>query len=304
MKNVLYTMLNKIMNYKYIYILLIAISLESCLSKELHLDLPFDGQQLVIEGLITPSQVVQLSVLKTSAALSRIEVDDFFVPNATVLLYEEEELVEQLTHTSEGIYRSSQQFRPEVGKTYRVEVTAPNFPNASTPNIIIPDTVPEFTWNFIDSVQGDFFDGILQLTFEDIANTNNNYSLIIEGVTATGLHPYISYISEDFTVLNPSCKLQDAAEINFIDACFQNSTVSLPLLTSIEVYENGGSVTLEQIRIVLRNTSESYFLYKEYLNLTLNADEPFVEEPLTYTNIEGGFGVWGAYQERVIIVDL
>lgn len=280
------------------------ILLGSCLQKELHLTLPFDGEQLVIEGLIAPNQVVQLSVLKTSAALSRVEIDDFFVPNATVLLYEEEELIEQLAHTSEGVYRSTQQFRPKVGKTYHVEVTAPDFPAASTPNIIIPDTVPEFTWNFIDSVQGDYFDGILQLTFEDIAHINNNYSLIIQGVTATDLHSYISYISEDFTVLNPSCRIQDAAETNFIDACFQNSTVSLPLLTNIQVYENGGSTTLEQLRIVLRNTSESYFLYKQYLSLTDNADEPFIEPPLTYTNIEGGFGVWGAYQERVIIANL
>jgi hypothetical protein len=126
--------MNKILIYRIIIsILLSCLFLQSCLYKYQDMDVPDIERKLVVNSFIRPGHPIRVSV---SASESRNNNKPLMpIYNATVLIYENNMLIEQLQHKKQGSSPDSilQNFyfgktlHPVEGKIYRIEVSAPGF---------------------------------------------------------------------------------------------------------------------------------------------------------------------------------
>lgn len=290
---------------KYYYLLIVGVLFQSCSQKNLTDILPFEGQKLVIEGFITVNKSVEVLVYSTLSPVGDL-TDERFVTTATVHLFEDSILVETLQHDGDGLYISPNGFRPKFGKAYYLEVTAPDFPKAVSKPEMLPDSVPVFTWDFTDSlfIDNNTIEGRLAFEFQDIVNEANFYGITIEAVY-DGERSSISSLKEAFNVANPDCELFTGDYLK--DKCFENNQFSYDFITNCRRYGEIGSRDLRyhQLRLTLKTVAKSHYDYHYFLFINNNNDgNPFAEPTEVYTNIEGGYGVFTTYLERVVIVNL
>lgn len=280
------------------------ICLQSCNEKILNENLPFEGQKLVVEGFLTPTEPIEISVYQTLPPTGDL-IDDRYVENATVQLFENAVLVETLTHDEEGIYYSPRDFRPQFGKSYHIEVVADNFPKVVSETEILPDTIPVFSWSFVDSlfVDNNTIEGRLSFEFQDIMNEANFYNILVEGVDINGERNVVAYFKEDFITENPACEYAEF----FRDKCFENDWFRYDFTTNTRSHGEAPNQQQQykQLRLTLQIAPESHYNYKRFLSVADNNEgNPFAEPVEFYTNIDGGYGVFTTYLERVVIINL
>lgn len=291
--------------YRILFFIFI-IGFTNCTEKPLDDILPFEGQKLVLEGFITATKPIAISVFKTLPPTGDFFAENNGVTTATVYLFEDDILVETLQHDGDGLYISPNDFRPKLGKSYHIEVTAADFPKAVSKPEMLPDSVPVFTWDFTDSlfIDNNTIEGRLAFDFQDIINEENFYNIIIEGVYDDN-RENVAFWGDVFSVENPDCELFGVGY--FKDKCFENDLFSHNFITNCRRYGTtfNDNLRFNQLRLTLRIVPKSYYDYEHFLSISLdNEDNPFAEPTEVYTNINGGYGVFTTYLERVVIINL
>jgi hypothetical protein len=280
--------------------------------RDLGVELPFEGNKLVIYGLISADSAVSVKIDKTSSPTGTFMYGEG-VNEAVVALFEEDVFVENLTHTIKGIYRSPSGFKPKVGKGYSLKVMAEGFPPAETAVEVIPRKVTITNILFQDTVSSPFTGETaqrLRFTFTDDEQEGELYYGRIEGqyqgkfVALNTFRPDRPLEgSEDIC----SFKSEDNQYI-LSDICFngQSFTFDIGVATSGALQDNTGTdkrlgqnVECDQIFLRFRKISKAY---RNYLYRAGWEDEGFFKAFTTpvreYTNVKGGYGLWAAYSEE------
>jgi transposase len=97
------------------YLLLLAFFVSSC-QKEVQVEIPNSKNKIVLNCIMNEDSLFTVLVSRTK----KLYVDDnvdMALTNATVSVYENGVLIENLSHDSIGIY-SSKTFKPKVGNKY------------------------------------------------------------------------------------------------------------------------------------------------------------------------------------------
>ena len=85
------------------------------------------------------------------------------------------------------------------------------------------------------------------------------------------------------------------------------SITTYDFITNCRRYGEIGSRDLRyhQLRLTLKTVAKSHYDYHYFLFINNNNDgNPFAEPTEVYTNINGGYGVFTTYLERVVIINL
>src|SRR5688572_16139599 len=101
-----------------------------------YFDVPGE-QKLVINALFNPDSVWTIHVSKSLPVLTPTEVPS--VNNATIQLYEDGTLVEELFYGTDGMYTSTQ--KPKEGKLYTIKASTPGLPAVQASEILSPAKV-------------------------------------------------------------------------------------------------------------------------------------------------------------------
>lgn len=299
---------------KRILYVLFAISLLGC-QRELGVDLPYEGDRLVIFGLISADSTVAVRIQKTGPPTGRFLFSESIVANAAVRLFENGVLVEQLRHTSTGNYLSPSGFKPKVGKGYSLKVSAPGLPDADTGSEVIPSVVKVDSYVFRDTVTSPFTqDEARKLTFSftDDAREANFYAAQIIGQyrgNFVALNTF--YIGRPLEVSEDLCSfLADDNQYVLQDVCFNGMPFSadLGISTNGNLQDTTGTgksrgqqVDCDQILLRFRKVTRTY---RDYLRLSGFDEEGFLRAfalpTREFTNVTGGYGLWAAYSEDEI----
>ncbi len=317
-------------NRLFYFIIIIAVAITGCESLVNDLDeseLPHISSKLVVESFIGPSEdSINVIVTESSPLFGEVNFETKIVQNATVTLSNDTKSVQIPWNGDTRKYTlSSKNFTISPGKTYYLTVTDPT--RKVTANCTVPLVAATFNEIIISSEnKSDEFrydsTMVVKISWNDIPNQTNYYS--IRGYAITRItEPRFDFNTNDVKIAyyenvvtlstnnyNSFIHLQN--DINLDGSILKAPDLNIRLQKNdlrkdplpngqIQTYYTNPKLIKTHIEIL--NLEENYYKYHRSHGRGYDNDNPFVEPTLTFTNIEGGLGCFGAYNATVAEIE-
>ncbi len=307
--------MKKITNHLFNFYL--ACTFVSCIAPAPPLEVPPGESKLVINGTFTNDENFQVVLYKI-----RTGSEEVYVENAEVrILSEENELLETLTsfpanEKSNIPCYGSVALKAEVGKLYKIHVKAPNFPDSTTAESIIPlpSGVAAGSYSTSNSIEiPDLAKGMfLQVEIEDadILEKNyfhlNFYHLVKVDLNNDGLVDPISdpLRMNKFSPNDPGSLFVENRGILLTDRSFPYPVTKKRFIYKVEFEEEilaalASKDNYGSIRVELRTVNESYY---NWMTSKIGQDNsnynPFLNPDPEYTNVLNGLGLFSGFSTK------
>ncbi len=282
------------------------------------IEVPRDPPSLVINSTLSDDEFIKVHISQSQYIL---ESGDYkMITGAVVEIFEEGTLVETLPDSLGGYYISAT-YTPKRGKTYSIKVSKNGFETA-TAEVLMPLDTANILSVKMDTVRENI-DGYVShylrfsIEIKDDKAYDNFYDISVyrggyfkrydhsvdPPVLIDSLYSYQKLYLQS---RDPS--LEDfqsyGQDILFNDQLFNGSTYKMNVLSSIWIDSEYPDENQYTYFVMLRNTSNSYYLYKISSQLQYWTEEdPFAQPVTVYNNIENGFGIFGALNTAVYKVE-
>lgn len=264
-------------------------------TKDLGVDLPYEGDRLVVYGVLSPDSIATLRVSQTYPPTGRY-LYGRWVSTAVVRLYEDSILVEQLRHQSDGRYVSASNFKPQPGKLYHYMVSNVGFPDVRSLPERVPEPIRIDSYQFEELIPAAINPGKparkLICQFTDLRQSNDYYAIQLLGYS-TGKRVAVNSFGLDRPdEFEEGCGFRGLGrsnEYNLSDICFSGQMTAVRVGVELEgpVQPGGKNGKVDRVVLTLRRANRGYFEY----NRTFNANEGFLQafQPpqVRYSNVEG-----------------
>jgi hypothetical protein len=310
------------MNPKLSYLLfLLILALSACqLTKEF--DYTSSESTIVVNSILNPDSTINIKISRTLGIPAETKTFPA-VTNAKILLYENEQLIGEVPHDSEGKYKL--EYYPKSETTYRLEIHVqdhdlikattyvPSSINASGCYTAKQDAswrtqvYEELTDN--EAEENFYWLGIFIKDYKKIKDqygyySEVDYSTITEyrPVTLISEHTYL----DDFNAELFEGNIEYFSYMRLEDHLWKNKTTTVDITS-----DESGYFFSYRIMQELESKQGMYFYvlnvspaYDKYLKSTLTdfltndqleTENPFAEIVPIHSNIENGLGIFGAY---------
>lgn len=279
------------------------------------IDVPFDGEQLVVNSFFKPDSLWSASISLNQFILTPDSIPHKRVENATVTIYDENGPVATLQHVGNGSYRSQTE-KPLVGKQYTIHVSAPNYAAVEAKSVIPIAAMVESIETEFAIIENEPKE-IIKVKFKDQGDTKDFYHIRLERVeeyydlendqVISHFVPHDDVISD-----NPELNSQYISADGGLlvkDVLFNGKQAEVRMMM---MYGYNPSY-FAGIRIVLRSVSEDYYNYVATKNLQHETSgNPFAQPVKVYNNVTNGFGIFAGissssfdhYYPHPIITDI
>lgn len=296
------------------------------------IDIPLTQNKLVIGGAFASDSIMEVTISTSKFILDQTPIyeSELRIKNATVNIKEEGKLIDHLTYITDdnyddpyspAIYKSSSEFKPQIGKFYEIEVHSNGFTSAYGSTFILP----RITINSAEiekrniTISNDYTGFPVSIEFDDPKNEKNYYRVeASSNVTYLQEDGQPTSISSSITSLGYRINQgQDLSSdypffpaLYISDESFDGQKYTLDFFVDainldestwdwIEVdYSVNVNITLEHI------TKEHYdFGITADLQSKLR-DDPFSEPVPLKSNITGGLGIFAGYSYDLVSLEL
>lgn len=285
---------------------LIMLSCESLIKEIDPSFLPETDSKLVVACFISPQDtVLAAKVTETKLLIGTTGDIRDDITNATVSLSDGSKSIRLIYSQKLGYYRALPSELPIlVGKTYTITVNTPDGRQVSA-STTVPNNVEIKEVKIDSTTVNDFQQGNrvinteydVKVIWQDKAGETNYYRAI-------SAYDVTYEISETKTNKKLSdtliSSLVDLRTIDDKDTDGQLLSLNRTFLPSMNIgnVQNNREVSgkrLDKIKVGLFQTDIHYYNYHTSLRRQRENNNPFAEPVLLYTNINGGFGCFGAY---------
>ncbi len=303
---------------KNIYLLLLITPLLFSCTKIVEFNGEISEPKLVINSIINPDSAIKVSVSESRFFLDDAPIDN--IENATVKLFEDEIFITSLAHLADGYYTSSD-VMPIAGKSYTIEVDAPDFDEAHSeatiPNKIDIVSIDTLTTYYTDYAYPENFEVGVKIT--DPAEEKNYYRISCDIESWR----YVESSQEYIYNINDAWLWSDDPVLTGGEG--NNEIFDTGVYNEYNIFDdmffNGGTYTVKmnigtwhlmsdhekchyKIHIFLESLSEEYFKYLKSRTLhKANEDNLFTEPVPVFSNIENGIGIFAGYSHDHISLD-
>ncbi len=261
----------------------------SC-TKKADIDLPTADEKLVVTCFISPGDSVLTAVVRTSklkygvidtARRNKIYQD---VENAYVSISDGVNSITLPFNLNEYFYKASTSNFPIVsGKNYFLTVSTPDgkkvTANTTVPSEKLPIELFEITEKKADSL---FIEFDVNVTVADIPNQINYVGLYVQNFSSTSLtEPYL-YNQNSFTSFGSFDTDEFVGKTKYVFSS-QNFIYEPMRITSAYSY------------VSALNCNKDFYLYNKSVQDATGSGGPFADPVMVYSNIDGGFGCFGAF---------
>jgi len=288
------------------YLILISISIlvfTSC-EKEISIDQKEFSPKIVLNSIINSENDTIIVELSESRDMLYDKFDFPPIKDATIKLYDNNIFAGTLTELFDGYYILPYSVIPN--HTYRLEVSNTNLDNVTASTTVpTPAVINDFTVTLNSNLKAN-----INVVFQDPAGESNFYGIEISRLDSTldttgyyGGYSISDYACSNSTAIEyPAANGIDGANCTnlflFSDKLFAGSTFTFNCYNENTFWntppEELGLFT--KIWVNLKTINEDYYQYQLSTNLALeNYGNPFAEPVRIYSNVEGGFGIFGSY---------
>lgn len=327
---------------QYIFLFLLGITFFSC---ETPID--FEGSKpdplLVLNSLISPDSAVTVHLSKSKFFLDSNN-QSTIIGDATVKLYVNGALKENLQYSGDGIYKAI--YKPRLGDQIKITASKSPFKDVSAESSIVPHTkisgfdsvsVVTDSLYIIDNKYDDATketkadttginynkDLNLKINFKDSALMKNYYRLCVfyryyysDGMVTTEQASFKSN-DEVFTGRTTGFVEKESGYFEFSDELISGKAhslaVSVAYSTAVDYSghssgtSKGGfmsSIVKKQLLVDVQSISESLYLYLRSREAQDNYSDFFSEPVQIHSNIENGIGILGSATSNFVLIDL
>lgn len=310
--------------YKFIFFLLGSCLFWSCESMINDLDedkLPKVESKLAVECYISPqSDEIRVIVTESQPLFGPSSYTPIFIKNAIITLSGEQGEIQIPYYDSTSYQISRDKFPIEAGKKYILVVTDGR--RTVKASCVVPSKTVQLKSYKIDSVFSYHYEGDtvarVKIAWNDIPGESNYYT--IRGYaameTTTLAYDTESGWSKPQRVLSKTLldyRYMDylISDTNLDGITFEAPTyyVQLPRKYNYEYIDRQGNKytvysdpKFSEVQFEVLNLDVNYYRFYKSLKENRNGDNPFVEPALMYSNIEGGLGCFGAYNNAIFKV--
>ena len=305
---------------RFLPLLLVVAACETVIS----IDPPDYEAEITATSLFTPDSVWTARISRTIPVEQAGSVDSPFLDNATVSVWEGDQLIDRLVHSdlSAGIYQSQSGRTPEPNKLYRLEVEVPGYGRAEAKSTL--PAAPQITDVSLElQSERSHFRAWYSLRFRlkdspDAAYYSFGAYIIYESDPVDGgdfedtwIVP-LSMAQEDPAwkcsyerALNPVQIDSDGGATEWCDTGIMTDRQFSGMERDFEttIVTDLDATGESSIIFYVISMSEDYFEFQRSLE---NSDyqDPFSEPLQIFTNVEGGRGVFAGYNSSFRILDL
>ena len=286
------------------------------------LDIPKDYQsKLVVESLFSPDSLWKFRVGRSVPQVKNIELNEFIVSDATIVISDEKHFLDTLQYIQDGIYHSLGGHRPKSGRTYKVHVTANGFENVDAfswaPPLkskllelihvlpVGPSETERYTLRFTitDGPDNNYYRIHLYQVIPFCRNANGyivagdapgyakNYQTLVFDSKSPSFHAFVETV-DDPLYPNVENMFWDAF---FSDQLFKGTTQEFEITFKPTTFESFS----HHFMLVLSALSDDLFAYERSLVLhdyylfgpTITRSRPEV----VYSNVSRGLGIFAGY---------
>jgi hypothetical protein len=263
-------MMKRIASYQFALIVSIIVLTSSCeYVGDLDFDYKYPGDRLVVHALFSLDTFV-VSISKTISPLS--PNNNSFVTNPNVSLYENDQFLFYLHERGNGLYSPPVGFATNSNFRYRIAVEAEGLDEVASNEQVIPQFIP------IDSIKVNVPSHsanpniLVNVWFNDPISTTNYYCI-------TGKEYRNGGMISSSRLLN-NRPLSD------------NTFNGMPHSLSLGVDRNSDSLIVSLHTV----TPDLYRFLKSIDDFDYTNQDPFIPRPtFVYSNINGGYGIFGAF---------
>jgi len=307
-----------------VFIILI-FGLWSC-TEVVELPFPATSSNLVLNCILHPDSIIKARI---TTSLPATDTNNRFVTvsNATMLLYENNNLLDTFAYGGNGTYELERY--PKPGSEYKINVIVPGYPVlTASEQVPLSPSVNVCYDEFLTLLGGNYIDIIVYLS--DVAKENNAYwfHVVLSDYKRLGRLKYDSTQTENIPVFYLLSTSAIADDFNAIldhtygrngyryylrleDKSFNGSVVEQTIGFTDNYFRFGKVATFtedQEVIIHITNASQNYDRYlKSSFTYFLNQDfyEPnlFFEPIQIHSNIENGTGIFAAYNSISIPVE-
>jgi hypothetical protein len=252
--------------------------------------LPSTDSKLVLSCYISPQDTViaaKVTETKTVISTGGTRAD---ITNATVKISDGTKTVQLVYDNNLLYYRALPSQMPiEVGKTYTMTVSTPDGRSVSAKSTVpSPISIKEIKVDSGTSVT------IRKLNAQEVKEYY--FKLIWQDVAGSAdYYRGFGFVQGIFKDRNNS-SAQRTDGVDFTSTDDKNSDGQLLALSvTYQPARNATQATIQKLTVGLFHSDIHYFNYHESLRKQRGNSNPFAEPVLLYTNVEGGFGCFGAY---------
>jgi len=248
-------------------------------------DIPDHEPVIVANCLFSSEEDWQLHLCKSRRILDNDSFEN--ITDATVHIYEDDEVVAILAQSAPGLYNLSQGSRPIPGHEYTLVVSAPGLAEVSScDSLPIPVQIARYTVDSAVNPEN------ITIYFTDPPDIKNYYQVLILQEYAGSAYP-IEFESDD--LIFETWGGVEADEAYFEDSLISGQSYALKM--RLEPF-----YPVDYVYILLLSVSESYY---KYMQSTKELDDnPFVEPLRAFGNINNGFGIFAGYTYSVVRLSL
>ena len=298
-------MKNKFLNIILILSQLLLFSCESLIKEIDPSFLPETDSKLVVACFISPQDtILAAKVTETKLLIGTTGDVREDITNASVSLSDGSKSIRLIYSSKLGYYRALPSELPIlVGKTYTITASTPDGRkvNAST---TVPNLIPIKEVKIDSTMVNDFQQGNrvtnteydVKVIWQDKAGETNYYRAISE---FTFIYRIGDPISKKVinTVVSTIIDLRTIDDKDADGKLLSLNRAYLPtnIGGNIQGQDANLKTRLDKIKVGLFQTDIHYYNYHTSLRRQRENNNPFAEPVLLYTNINGGFGCFGAY---------
>lgn len=316
--------------------ILIILLFQSC-SYDDTFQLGIKENKLNLNGILVANETPVIYVGKAFSPTGRIP-DDYYVIDAEVTLFENNNAVGLLRYQQNGIY-TLPNVKLKVGNSYFFKVKAKGYPDIHNTPVLIPKNIESNSIMFDNKTvypstgynSSDMDSNKARLLSVKLSDNINEkyYGIGIKGTksgsdVSGNIYP-IETGKFDFYKLNTDCyKLISLIDdvsyyptqksqtplILYSASCFgKEKTMGVVVETygTVDKPDKDGwysSSTIDRLEATIVTLSEEYFNYAKNIKVIEGIDNAFFEPKPTYTNVVNGYGVVVAINKKVVVFNL
>ena len=252
--------------------------------KPLGYELPYEGDRLVVIGLLDPAEEITIHVSRTTSPVGP-RPDSLTLDGALVKLFEDNGPPDTLLYKEAG------------------------YPDVSSAAVEIPDSVPIDGFSFQDSSLRGFNEGAagqVDFTFTDPPGRGDHYRIKMTAIRDS-IRGRVNFwrLGQAFAERDP-CYYYYGAAIYLTDACFTASAQTLYLgLETVFSNPDDFREILKPKRIELRleTLTADYYEHLRSLSQPTGFEHAFIDPSPLHGNVTGGYGVLGAVNTTVVTIE-
>lgn len=283
--------------------------------------LPNIESKLAVECYISPqSEEIMVRVTESQPLFGPSTYRPIHIKNATVTISGDIGSIQIPYYDSTSYRISTEKFKIEAGKKYELVVT--DGKRTVKASCVVPAKLVQLKSYAIDTVFNREYEGDtsvrVKIAWHDIKGESNYYMLrgyVETEITLPGFDEETGWMQPK-RMINKSLFSYDYqdniwSDTNVDGITFESPTFHVRLERKFysefngpqgEFYKIYSDPAFTKVQFEILNLDENYYRFFKSVKGSRDDDNPFIEPTLTYSNVEGGLGCFGAYNNAIFSV--